>query len=278
MAAAYSKSDGVVWMVTGDSSSDAQVNALYACDTLTTNAPQDCQGAQWVLNGWLALAEYYTGSSSAPVVHAWGVSAGQTAAAAKANAVGFCNSLDNVPGTACTYIGEASSPATTQSPTYGHPLVGANDYPTYLATPPLDAVVDPWGFYNRECTSFVAWRVNDNNGVLFFNSMPGPRHNGSSTNRWGNASNWKQHATDIGYTYNQTPAARSIAWWPGHVAYVDSVSMSGSTVTGITIEQYNWGVAGSYSKVFIPVGGIPKGQPYPSGFIHGLEGIQLITK
>src|ERR1039457_3266294 len=34
MAAAYSKSDGVVWMVTGDSSSDAQVNALYACDTL----------------------------------------------------------------------------------------------------------------------------------------------------------------------------------------------------------------------------------------------------
>ena len=160
--------------------------------------------------------------------------------------------------------------------------MGANDYPTFLATAPKDSVdPDPWNFLNRECTSFVAWRINDNNGVRFTNTMTGP--NGKAAT-FGNAVNWVKAATSIGYTYNTTPTARSIAWWgddyhgagaTGHVAYVDSVTMNGSQVAGITIEQYNWGIPidqGNYSTLYVPVGS----GSYPEGFIHGLEGGQLL--
>lgn len=303
IAAAYSISKAGAATATGDSSSDAEYNAIVHCDSMES----PCQGSTWVLNGWLALAEYYTGSSSAPVVHAWAVEAGQTAAAAKANAVSWCNSLDNVSGTVCTYIGDASSPATTLSYTYGYPLYPltatqpGNDYPTYLQntpTPtPTTCTGDDWGMCARNCTSFVAWRINDNNGVYFYNSMPGPKGTGSSNNEWGSASDWggkTGHAEDIGYTYNQTPTPRSIAWWgsnyknevssAGHVAYVDQLVFNTSGVLiGIWIEQYNWNEEGEYSHVYIPVGGSadPSGfkypEPYPEGFIHGLEGTQLIT-
>jgi hypothetical protein len=67
------------------------------------------------------------------------------------------------------------------------------------------------------------------------------------------------------------------------VAYVDSVTMNGSRVAGITIEQYNWNEEGEHSTVFIPVGsevqppGFKYPEPYPEGLIHGLEGTQLKT-
>jgi surface antigen len=150
-----------------------------------------------------------------------------------------------------------------------------------LATSAKDSRTDPWDFFSRECTSFVAWRINDNNGVYFTNTMTGP--NGKKAT-FGNAVNWMTAATSIGYTYNTTPSARSIAWWgdkyhgagpTGHVAYVDSVTMNGSQVAGITIEQYNWGIPinqGNYSTLYIPVGS----GSYPEGFIHGLEGGQLV--
>jgi surface antigen len=278
-AGAFAISNGNSYTATGDTQSDAEYNALTHCHQETSNA--NCQGAQWVLNGWLALAEYYTGSASAPVVQWWAISAGQTGAEANTNAVNFCNKLAGAD--VCTYIGEEQSPSTTESYTHGPPSVGANDYPTFLATPAKDYYnPDPWGFENRECTSFVAWRVNDNNGVYFNNTVKGP--NGKSAT-FGNASNWMNAATSIGYTYNTTPTARSIAWWgddydgagsAGHVAYVDSVTMNGSEVAGITVEQYNWGIPlnqGNYSTLYVPV----SSGAYPERFIHGLEGTQLIT-
>ena len=33
---------------------------------------------------------------------------------------------------------------------------GVDDYPARLKNAPQDSLVDPWRFYNRECTSFVA--------------------------------------------------------------------------------------------------------------------------
>jgi surface antigen len=121
--------------------------------------------------------------------------------------------------------------------------VGINDYPNtpplYLASSPKDSVTDPWGFFNRECTSFVAWRLNNDNGVSFYNGMPGPNGTGSGANRFGDASNWASHAASIGYPVNTTPAAGSIAVWPasvGHVAYVDAVNSDGT----INTEEYNW--------------------------------------
>lgn len=46
---------------------------------------------------------------------------------------------------------------------------------------------------------------------------------------WNDASDWKWQATRDGWTVSSTPVMGAIAWEPGHVAYVESVS--GSTVT-----------------------------------------------
>ena len=91
--------------------------------------------------------------------------------------------------------------------------LGVNDYPSNLASAPKDSVVDPWGFYNRECTSFVAWRLNNDNGVAFKDRMTGPN---GQVGTWGNAYQWSGNAVAIGYAFNGTPAAGSVAQWaPG---------------------------------------------------------------
>ena len=56
---------------------------------------------------------------------------------------------------------------------------GVNDYPARLKNAGLDALVDPWQFYNRECTSWVAWRLNSENQVAFTDYWQGVH--------WGNA-------------------------------------------------------------------------------------------
>jgi surface antigen len=46
---------------------------------------------------------------------------------------------------------------------------GVDDYPSRLKNAGQDSLVDPWQFYNRECTSWVAWRLNSENQVPFYN-------------------------------------------------------------------------------------------------------------
>jgi surface antigen len=144
--------------------------------------------------------------------------------------------------------------------------LGVNDYPAYLASKPQDSAFDPWGFYNRECTSFVAWRLNNDDGVAFSDYMKGPN---GVTGHWGNADHWASNATAIGYSYNQVPAAGSVAYWDsnhdgaspaGHVAYVDSVSASGA----IEVEDYNNSGTGGWDRRPIAAGSAS----WPSGFIH----------
>jgi hypothetical protein len=48
--------------------------------------------------------------------------------------------------------------------------IGTNDYPYKNDSP---SQTNPWGFYKRECVSFVAWRMNNDNGVAFTNYMKG---------------------------------------------------------------------------------------------------------
>jgi len=57
---------------------------------------------------------------------------------------------------------------------------GVDDYPSRLKNAPQDSLVDPWQFYNRECTSFVAWRLNHDAGIAFHNMYKG--------HHWGDAS------------------------------------------------------------------------------------------
>ncbi|QLQ11515.1 MAG: CHAP domain-containing protein [Nocardioidaceae bacterium] len=136
---------------------------------------------------------------------------------------------------------------------------GTDDYPAKLKNARQDALVDPWLFYNRQCTSFVAWRLNNDNGVDFDNYYGGIR--------WSNASNWKNAATKVGVKVDNVPVVGAVAWWAagtpgssrGHVAWVMDV-----TSNGIVIEEYNWAKVGGYGTRTLA----KNDSKYPSGFIH----------
>jgi surface antigen len=111
---------------------------------------------------------------------------------------------------------------------------------------------DPWSFLTRECTSFVAWRMNEL-GVNFTNGMNG--------GWFGNAENWDDNARALGWAVDNTPTVNAIAEWEpyafgasslGHVAYVAAVNGDGT----ITIEEYNYGYAYNYSTRTIPASNV----------------------
>jgi surface antigen len=115
-----------------------------------------------------------------------------------------------------------------------------DNYPKPWRSAPINAYVDTWGYYSRQCTSWVAWALHDRNGF----EMP---------RAIGNAANWGLWATGR-YAVNSTPAVGAVAWWRatsanqyGHVAWVKAIN--GSTVT---IEEYNWGSVGTYQIRNIP--------------------------
>jgi surface antigen len=121
--------------------------------------------------------------------------------------------------------------------------IGVDDYPRYLKNAAQDSLVDPWNFYNRECTSFVAWRLNHDVGIAF--------HNWYKGHHWGDAAIWKQAAVDSGVPVDGTPRVGAIAWWAkgspgsssGHVAWVIAVNSS-----SITVEEYNYLHRGGYDR------------------------------
>ena len=112
--------------------------------------------------------------------------------------------------------------------------VGGDTYPTSLGSIAQDAVLDPWKFLNRECTSFVAWKLNSTNGVNFTNQYLG-------SNIWfGNANNWGVAAKAKGILVDNSPAVGSVAWSTagaaGHVAWVADVLPNNK----IVVEEYNF--------------------------------------
>ncbi|HYL76343.1 MAG TPA: CHAP domain-containing protein [Bryobacteraceae bacterium] len=115
-----------------------------------------------------------------------------------------------------------------------------DDYPYKTAT---INTVDPYGFFYRECTSFLAYRMNRDAGTTdpahpsFTDTMGG--------HRWGNAGNWGSNAVALGYSVDASPTVGSIAQWNsdecpgctvGHVAYVEAVHSDGS----IDVSEYNY--------------------------------------
>ncbi len=127
-------------------------------------------------------------------------------------------------------------------------------YPQKYKSKAIDAVVDEWNFYNRQCTSFVAWCLNSRNGVAFTNQYKG-------ASRWGHAKTWGTVAANLGIPVNKTPAVGSVAWWNtgtyGHVAWVKSVNGS-----NITIEEYNKSYDGMFGERTIAASSVT------GGFIH----------
>ncbi len=119
----------------------------------------------------------------------------------------------------------------------GDPSKGG--YPSNLANAPLDSVVDPWGMYNRECVSYVAWKVYQSKGYM-------PYWGGR-----GNANQWPGNARAMGIQTGSTPRAGSAGVMSsgayGHIVWVESVNSDGT----INISQYNELLAsgwGQYSE------------------------------
>jgi len=124
---------------------------------------------------------------------------------------------------------------------------GTDDYPAKWKNATRDSMFDSWGEYNRECTSWVAWRLHGHNKFEM------PFH--------GNADDWGAKAKKLGYTVNKTPAVGSVAWWDtstrSHVAWVEAVNPNNT----VTIEEYNIGGSGRYDETTIATAS-------PSGYIH----------
>ena len=132
------------------------------------------------------------------------------------------------------------------------PALAGDDYPATYKNLGKDAVIDEWGFYNRECVSFVAWCLNSRNQIYFHNTANNPW--------WGNANTWDNTARALGYRVDGTPARGSVAYWDegyyGHVAWVAAVDGN-----NVTIEEYNYDHCGNYHTRTIPVN-------EPHGYIH----------
>lgn len=122
-------------------------------------------------------------------------------------------------------------------------------------------VVDRWNFYQCECTSYAADKMNEHS-VKLNNSYKGVK--------WGYASNWINAANRVGISYNSTPKHRDIAWFcyknkktkqcDGHVAYVESVDSK----KNVTISEYNYSPSHDYNMRTIKKGSTG----YPDYFIH----------
>ena len=113
-------------------------------------------------------------------------------------------------------------------------------------------ILDKWNFWECECTSYAADRVNER-GVPFTSHYKGVR--------WRSAGNWINAAAQAGTPYNKTPRRGDVAWFAyGHVAYVEAVDSYGN----VTISEYNWGYPHDYHTRTVSRGS----KPYPTYFIH----------
>lgn len=137
--------------------------------------------------------------------------------------------------------GGGGQPGSVQAPT--------DDYPYPHA--PVDAL-SPFRYSYRDCTDFVAWRINRDNGVT---KAPWKWTWGNLRVTNGDAIGWRPDWIKHGWKVDIPAAAGVIGWLGtsagafGHVYYVQAVS------NGImTVEEYNWGGNQAYNtrKVSVP--------------------------
>lgn len=119
---------------------------------------------------------------------------------------------------------------------YGPACGGGYSGPWNWCNAPLDAYVDNWGMYSRECVSYTAFKVWQSGRYM-------PYWGGR-----GNANQWDDNARAAGIPVDSNPKAGDVAVWPvgyyGHVMYVESVKPNGD----IYISEYNFDWTGRYSE------------------------------
>lgn len=95
---------------------------------------------------------------------------------------------------------------------------------------------DPWGYYYRNCTSYVAWR----SASL-----------GLDVSGLGNATTWDNRAGTLGLKTGSSPKVGAFAVWEGsygHVAFVEAVANG-----EVLVSEYNFVQDGVYSERWIPL-------------------------
>jgi surface antigen len=94
-------------------------------------------------------------------------------------------------------------------------------------------LVDAWGFYYQQCTSYVAWKIYDS---------------GKNMPAWGrmyasaNARDWPSFTSNKGSDPRKGAAAVMTGGTYGHVMYVEEVYGNGQ----IRVSDYNLGFDGAY--------------------------------
>lgn len=128
-----------------------------------------------------------------------------------------------------------SAPAAAPLVVYGYPYAGR------CPDDGVEDVVDRWGMYACNCTSYVAWALVANRQRIDW-FVPG------AMNAW----NWPHVARLAGLRVDRTPAPGAVAVWPavsrpfGHVAYVIRVHRGGS----IDVAEYNYPLLGADTFAF----------------------------
>jgi len=125
------------------------------------------------------------------------------------------------------------------------PRQPGDDYPWRDAGVSLS----PLGYVYRNCTDFVAWRLNRDQGVT---SAPWKWVWANLTPNGGNASQWESAWIAHGWVTSATPIVGSVAWFVGnHVAYVREVDGA-----NVSIEEYNGTSSRAYAERTIPISSV----------------------
>ncbi len=133
-------------------------------------------------------------------------------------------------------IGSPGTHAAHDGYGYGYPEAPDCNEATLGTT----CVGDNRGFYQGQCTSWVAHRLSQRNGISFSNWYAG-RH-------WGDAVDWKDVAKSMGKKPDKVPTTGAVAWFKrGHVAYVEQVNYDGS----IVISEMNFDGANGFRFVTV---------------------------
>lgn len=108
-------------------------------------------------------------------------------------------------------------------------------YPSNWANAPMNAYVDSWGMYSRQCVSYAAFKV-----ASTYGNMP----------YWGgigNANEWLRNARNQGIPNGSLPKVGSVgvqlSGAYGHVAWVEAVNPNGT----LRISHYNVNWTGTYA-------------------------------
>lgn len=128
----------------------------------------------------------------------------------------------------------------------------------------LQCWVDIYGFAQCNCTSYVAWKLNELWDKIGCGNIKFNNKFSTGNDKWGDAYRWKSIAENAWIPVVSYPIEGEVAWWgisknmpAGHVAFIEKM-ISG----GIIVTEYN------YAKCSFSVRQLMEGDPgYPDAFL-----------